>query len=188
MKNIIMSILLLFGVVTLFGQTITVRSDRAADVDFAGFKTFDWADQVDNQLDSGYYFLNDLILKAQVREAVRNEMMGLGYELTDNAPDLIVNFRVFDKPAVLKNLSDYGDDYWGRTSYSNISEATNYEVEAGTLLLSLVDRKSGRLVWNGFASGLIENDQFIKDEGKVIEAVNMIFDEYNQRAREYSRK
>ena len=187
MKHILMTFVLLFGVASLFGQTVTVRSDHA-DVDFSGYKTFDWADQVDNQLDSGFYFLNDLILKAQVREAVRNEMMGLGYELSDNSPDLIVNFRLFDKPARLQSMEDYGDDYWGATSYTNIGENTTYEVDAGTLVVSLIDRKSGKVVWNGFASGLIDNDQFIKDEGRVIEAVTMIFDDYNENAREFTRK
>ncbi len=186
MKNIIFTATMLFGVCSIFAQTITVRSDRA-DVDFSGYKTFDWADQVDDQLDSGYYFLNDLILKAQIREAVRNELMGLGYALTDNDPDLIVNFRVFDRPVTLRSMSDYGNGYWS-DSYKNLRDETEYEVEAGTLLVSLVDRKTGTLVWNGFASGLIDNDQFIKDEGKVIEAVSMIFEEYNQRAREYTRK
>lgn len=187
MKNIIFTLTMLFGVCSIFAQTITVSSDRA-DVDFSGYQTFDWATQVDSQLDSGYYFLNDLILKAQVREAVRNELMGLGYELTDNNPDLIVNFRVFDKPVILTSMSDYGNNYWGSSEYNNLRNKTDYEVEAGTLLISLIDRETGTLVWNGFASGLIDNDQFIKDEGKVIEAVSMIFEEYNQRAREYTRK
>jgi len=57
-----------------------------------------------------------------------------------------------------------------------------------TLLVSMADRESGKVVWQGFASGLIENDAFIKDEGKIREAVNLIFEEYNQRAKEYTRK
>jgi hypothetical protein len=187
MRHIMMSFVLLFAVASLFAQSISVRSDRA-DVEFSGYRTFDWADQVDNQMDSGYYFLNDLILKAQIREAVRNEMMAVGYTPDDNRPDIIVNFRLFDKPVILRSMDDYGSDYWGATSYSNIGDNTSYEVEAGTLLVSLIDRESGRVVWNGFASGLIDNDEFIKDEGKVIEAVSMIFDDYNQHAKDYSRK
>ena len=52
----------------------------------------------------------------------------------------------------------------------------------------MADRESGQVVWQGFASGLIENNTFVKDEGKIHEAVNLIFEEYDQRAREYTRK
>lgn len=183
---------MLLGVVMLmsaaaWAQDITVSSRQGQDIDFTEYKTFDWADQVDNQLDSGHYFLNDLIFKAQIREAVRNEMMAVGYEFDDNAPDLVVNFRVFDKAATISGPQDFGDDYWGAANYKDVAGADGpYEVEAGTLLISLIDKESGAIVWHGFASGLIDNDQFIKDEGKVIQAVNMIFQDFNQNA--YSRR
>jgi hypothetical protein len=52
----------------------------------------------------------------------------------------------------------------------------------------MIDRKNGSIVWQGFASGLINNDQFIKEEGKVREAVNLIFEEYPYRATEYTKR
>ena len=52
----------------------------------------------------------------------------------------------------------------------------------------MADRKSGKVVWQGFASGLIENNSFVKEEGKIREAVNMIFEEFGERAKEYTRK
>jgi hypothetical protein len=169
-------------------QTITVESDRVLDTDFSGYKTFTLASQVDSDLDEGLYFLNDLVMKAQIRDAVKNEMMGLGYEMDPTQPDLIINFRVFEEPVTLKGFEGYGTGYWGDEEYRQISDTTSYDVEAGTLLVSMADRESGRVVWQGFASGLIKNDEFIKDEGKIHEAVNLIFEEYNQRAKEYTRK
>jgi hypothetical protein len=185
------TLIILFVMVCMAGayaQTITVASDRALDTDFGKYKTFYWTSQVDNKLDEGYNFLNDLILKAQVRDAVKAELMGLGYKLDARNPDVLVNFRVFDKPVRLRGMEGYGTGYWGTEQYRSISDTTSYEVEAGTLLVSLVDRKAGSIVWQGFASGLIDNNQFVKDEGKIREAVNMIFDEYGIRAKEYSRK
>jgi hypothetical protein len=170
-------------------QTITVESDRAIDVDFNKYKSFYWASQVDAWLDEGLYFLNDLTMKSMIRDAVKGELMGLGYSLQSENPDLIVNFRVFEKPVTIKGFEGYGTSYWGTDQrYRDISDTASYDVEAGTLLVSLADRESGQVVWQGFASGLIENETFVKDEGKIREAVNMIFEEYNQRASEYSRK
>jgi Domain of unknown function (DUF4136) len=170
-------------------QTISVHSDRALNTDFSKYKTFYWSSQADAWLDEGgIYFLNDLGMKAMIRDAVKSELMGLGYQIDSYEPDMIVNFRVFDKPVTLKGFEGYGSSYWSGQPYRSISDTTSYNVEAGTLLVSLADRKSGQVVWQGFASGLIENNAFVKEEGRIREAVNMIFDEYNQRAKEYTRK
>ena len=180
MKKLSVILLMMFGAFTVFAQDITVESTEAPDVDFAEFKTFDWADQVDNELDAGLYFLNDLVFKAQIREAVRNEMLGAGYDFADDNADLVVNFRVFDKPTTLRSAEDFGPGYWGSISYTTVGEMNSYDVEAGTLMISLVDRESGKIVWHGFASGLIDGDKFVKDEGAVVQAVNMIFRDYSE--------
>lgn len=170
-------------------QRITVESDRALNTDFDKYKTFYFSSQADAWLDDGLHFLNDLHMKALIREAVKGELMGLGYEVQSREPDLIVNFRVFEKPTTIQGFEGYGTSYWGSTErYRDIADKTSYEIDAGTLLVSLADRKSGRIVWHGFASGLIDGDSFIKDEGKIREAVNLIFDEYNQRGSEYSKR
>lgn len=105
-----------------------------------------------------------------------------------SVPDLIVNFRVFGEPVTIKGYEDYGTSYWGDQRFREISDTTSYNLDAGTLIVSMADRESGRVVWQGFASGLIKDNAFMKDEGKIREAVNLIFEEYDQRAREYTRK
>ena len=189
MKKLIWICLISMGSVgAARAQAITVKSDRAPDTDFTGYKTFYWASQVDSWLDDGMYFLNDLTMKAMIRDAVKGELMGLGYQMQSFEPDLIVNFRVFEKPVTLRGYDGNSTSYWGDERYREISDTASYEVEAGTLLVSIADRESGNVVWQGFASGLIRDDAFVKDEGKIREAVNLIFEEYNQRAREYTRK
>ena len=88
----------------------------------------------------------------------------------------------------LKGYEGYGTSYWGDERYREAEDTTSYNVEAGTLLLSMADRESGKVVWQGFASGLIKDQTFIKDESTIRQAVNMIFEEFDQRAKEYTRK
>ena len=185
-----LSVLLMsvFVISAAHAQSITVKADRKLDTDFSKFNTFYFASQADAWLDEGVYFMNDLHMKAVIRDAVKAEMMGLGYELQSSEPDLIVNFRVFNEPVTLKGYSGYGTSYWGDERYREAEDTTSYDVEAGTLLISMADRESGRVVWQGFASGLIENNEFIKEEGTIRETVNLIFEEFNQRAKEYTRK
>jgi len=188
MKQPIIVLIMSFAALAAAAQTITVKSDDIKDTDFTKYNTFYWASQVDNELDEGINFLNDVVLKAQIRDAVKSELTGLGYEINKDNPDLIINFRVFDEPVRLRGSEGYGTHYWGRETVTNASDTTSYELEAGSLIISFADRETGAIVWQGFASGLIYNDEFIKDEGTVKEAVNLIFDEFNRRSKEYTRK
>jgi hypothetical protein len=194
MKKLMMGLVLLFAAAGTYAQ-VTVHAEQGNNIDYSNYKSFAWASSISNDLEPGVYFLNDLVLKAQIREAVKGELMGRGYQLSQNPEqsDMVVNFRVFDKPVTLKGSEGYGDDYWGSSgatssNYSYITDDTSYEVQAGTLLISLADRKNGKVFWQGFASGLIDNNQFVKDEVKIREAVKSIFDEYSQNAKAYSRK
>ena len=190
MKRLMCAWLMSVGFVfAVNAQSITVKADQSLDTDFSDYKTFYWSSQADAWLDEGgMYFLNDLGMKSIIRDAVKGELMGLGYNLQSYEPDLIINFRVFDKPVTLKGYEGYGTSYWGDERYREIDDAASYDVEAGTLLVSMADRESGKVVWQGFASGLIENNVFIKEEGKIREAVNLIFEEFDKRAKEYTRK
>jgi hypothetical protein len=188
MKKVMMGLVLLVSTLFTYAQQVLVRSDHELNTDFSKYKTFYWAPQVVDKTDSEAMFLNDLTFKALIMEAVADEMEGLGYTPDENAPDLIVNFRVFDKPARIKGTEGYGNSYWGGQEYRSISDTTSYKIDPGTLLVSLVDRKQSRMIWHGFASGLLNNNEFVRDEVKIREAVKLIFDEYGQRAPGLTRK
>jgi hypothetical protein len=182
-------IIFLFCFLKLEAQDITVRSYKEDDVDFRKYATYFWASQVDNQTDQGVYFYDDLMLKADIRDAVHAELEGRGYRMDDSNPDLLVNFRVFDKAGTIRGVEGYGSRYWGENeiSFKN-SPVDEIKVDAGTLIISLLDKKEGRLVWQGFASGLIDSKELVKDEGKIREAVNLIFEDYGNRVHEYTRR
>lgn len=167
-------------------MNIQVESDEILNNDFSKYKTYNFSTQVDEELDPGFYFLNDLALKASIREAVKGELEGLGYEREESDPDLVVSFRVFEGPVTLRGFTDegYGAGYWGGTDLQvrEWEDTTSYEVEAGTILLSMLDTELGQVVWQGFASGLLEQDAFNRDEQMVAEAVELLFEEYSYRA------
>ncbi|CCH52915.1 hypothetical protein BN8_01957 [Fibrisoma limi BUZ 3] len=178
----LMWVLALLPVQFAMAQNITVNADKKLNTDFTKYKTYAYASQVDSKLDEGFYFLNDLVLKKRIRDAVTFAMDGRGYKYTRTKPDLLVNFRVFDKPATIKGFTGYGQRYWSNEEYRDPESATTYDVKAGTLLLSLLDMKTGQVVWQGFASGLMDGNVFNRNEDKIREAVTLIFDKYNTRA------
>lgn len=179
---------LVFTSNVLSAQEISVLSREAADGDLSRMKTFAWASQVNSALDAGNYFLNDIVLKADFRDAVNVELDERGYRYDPESADIIINFRVFDEPVVLNTYESYGAAFWGDVEFKKPIDSVDTEFHAGTLIISMVDRVEGKLLWQGFASGLIENNKFVKEEEKVREAVKLIFERYNYRASGYTKR
>ncbi len=161
---------------------VTVDADEKLNTDFKQYKSFTWASQVDSKLDPGFYFLNDLELKDRIRNSVSYELEARGYEMNRQSPDLLVNFRVFDKPATIRSFTDYGTTYFGTDEIRESGDVKMLEVKAGSIVLNLVDKKSGQVVWRGLVSGLTNSNGFDMSENRVKEAVKLMFDRYDYRA------
>ncbi len=165
-------------------------SKKSVMVDAAGntgsnwknYQTYGFASQVDNKLDEGFYFLNDLMLKSEVRESVKHELESRGYNYSNSQPDLIANFRVFDKPATIQSLDQYGPNYWASGEINGYTADQTVQLKPGSVVVHLVDRKTGKLVWQGYASGLMDGNLFNKQEDKIDEAVSLVFDQFTHRA------
>ncbi|WP_338872089.1 DUF4136 domain-containing protein [Spirosoma sp. SC4-14] len=166
-------------------QTVTVNSEAKPNTDFSKYKTYVWASQVDSKLDPGLYFLNDLVLKKQIRDAVAFSMDGRGYKFNRQNPDLIVNFRVFDQPTTIKGYTGAGSDYFTPGEIQTLGDEQDIKVQPGTILINLVDTKTDQAIWTGLASGLTSDNGFDRQQGKIREAVNLIFNKYPYRADSY---
>lgn len=80
MKGVLLLFVVLAGL-SATGQELSVSVWKHADADFGRYKSFDWAAHLDHVLDEHHFFLDDLVLKADVRFAIRNELQERGYEL-----------------------------------------------------------------------------------------------------------
>src|SRR5688572_6099410 len=93
-------------------QDIVVQSFKHPEADFRQYQTYFWAGQASSETDEFSYFMNDLVLKSDIRDAVRTELESLGYSADRQTPDLLINFRVFEQPVKLNGFEGYGVDYW----------------------------------------------------------------------------
>ncbi|QKZ11314.1 DUF4136 domain-containing protein [Spirosoma sp. KUDC1026] len=185
MKTVFFALALLLTATLTQAQQMTTDVDQATDVNFDKYKTYAWASQVDSKLDPGLYFLNDLELKKRIRDAVAFSLDGRGYKFTRNSPDLLVNFRVFDKPTKIEGYESYGVSYFGANEIREPEDKKTFEVPAGSVILNLVDTKSGQVIWRGISSGLTNTNGFDRDENKVKQAINLLFEKYSYRADKY---
>lgn len=154
----------------LAGCAATVRSyvDRTAD--FTRYRTYAWghADTFttgDPRLDNNAFFRDRLQKAADARFAAR------GFEQTDaESADLLLHYHVNITQRI--DVNEIDEPY----GYCDGCGAAVYD--AGTLTLDLVDVRTGRLVWRGWADrsveGVLEKQDWM--ERRIDEAVARILE------------
>jgi hypothetical protein len=150
-----------------------VRSYVAPGVTLREHRTYNWASANqrptgDPRLDSNRFF------EERVRSAVEKQLEVRGFEKTPT-PDLWLHYHA----AVRQDVHVGGCERLG-----DPREECRPEVyDAGTLLIDLVDAKTNRLLWRGWAEGSI--DGVIDDqewmEQRIDEAVARILRKLPQR-------
>jgi len=132
------------------GMTAGAYVDRG--LDFSRYRTFEWGvpDSLptgDPRLDQDPYF-NDRFMGA-----VERGLATRGLVLTDGSPDLRIHYH-----ASVSRLLDANrlDAEYGSCVGEDCSNRV-VEYEAGTLVLDIIDARTERLVWRGWARDSLED-------------------------------
>lgn len=184
MKSLrIIGLLIITAFLTKCTTTSSVITDYDRETDFDQYTTFYWSD--DFQLENGEngeeepLFYNTLV-KKRLKNAIQSEMEGRGYVLSSDDPDLLINSQVVvqEKNAYRNNYPYYYGYY--PFGYNNIP-VRNYK--EGDIVIGLIDKDQRQLVWQGYASGVLDTSTKDRDE-EIRKAVSLIFAKYNHRAGE----
>lgn len=140
------------------------------------YRAYAWASQADD-LGNAEYFLNDPSLKTFVKHAISRQLGSIGYLYNSEQPDLLINFRVFDKPTQISKRSDWGENYWQEGELVHYDETETHTIPEGSVVVQFIDRRAGQIVWQGHVSGLANRGPF-KDRHKIDQAVSFIFRQY----------
>ena len=155
----------LAGCATLHVYSFT---ERGADV--ARYRTYDWAVEApqatgDPRLDSNPFF------EDRVHAAVEKELAKRGFEKADSAEaQLLLHYH-----ARITQDIDLGPV---DPNYGVCDTCTPTVYDAGTLLIDLVDSRTEKLVWRGWAEGGFDNaiDSQELMEMRIDEAVRRIIE------------
>jgi len=154
--------------IALAGCAATIQSyvDRTAD--FATYRSYAWGPPDsfttgDPRLDNNEFFRNRLRNAADTRFAAR------GFEKADSeAADLLIHYHVNITQRIDVNELDQ--------KYGYCEDCRPSVYDAGTLTFDLIDARSGRLVWRGWAErgiqGVLERQDWM--ERQIDEAVMRI--------------
>lgn len=137
---------------TACAATMTVSSHVERGLDFSRYRSFAWgpADALptgDPRLDQNAFF------KDHVQGAVEKLLAQRGLGLANGDADLLIHYHANITRRIDANQADraYGYCAGGDCPTGDIA------YEAGTLVLDIVDARSNRLVWRGWAQRSVED-------------------------------
>ena len=145
--------------------TLTVSSHIERDVDFSEYVTYDWGPRDnfpvgDPRLDNNAFF------RDYVEGAFEKRLAAKGYErAVTGQPDLLLHYHasVHQKVDVYETDREHG--YY--PGYPG-AEAGIVEFEQGTLILDVVDTRTNRLIWRGWAqdsmTGVIDDQRRLEKQ------------------------
>ncbi|PMG50062.1 DUF4136 domain-containing protein [Shewanella sp. 10N.286.52.B9] len=163
-------------------STLKTNTDFDPAVSFDQYKTYSWVEKK-NQ-DASYHL--DGLMDQRVRDAVNNELGQKGLTKADiTEADLLVNYltKVDKKINVDTFNTSFGYyPYYGRRGWGGAgmnTQTTVREYEVGTLIVDLIDNKTGNLVWRGSVADTIRNKNTPEERVQIINsAISQVMSNY----------
>jgi hypothetical protein len=145
------------------------------------------ADTINNAEAEAYTSLLDQHFKT----AINAEMAALGYQYSEQNPQLLVNYmsnvetRSDVRSSPFSINAGYG--YYSRSSsvmfgiplFGNQLEKTNYKV--GTVTIDVIDASEQRLVWQGLVDGRLTKKAMANPQQAISDTVQLIYQHYPTR-------
>ena len=144
--------------------TMTVSAHIERGVSFTEYVTYDWGkpDNLpagDPRLDNNAFF-NDYL-----QGAIEKKMAAMGYERAAGAnADVLIHYHA----SVHQKLDVYESDRPYGYCYGSECQDRVVEYEQGTLVIDMVDARTNKLIWRGWAqdtmTGVIDNQQRLEKQ------------------------
>ena len=156
---------MIFSALTAGCAAMTVSSHLERNVVFSDYATYDWGPRDalptgDPRLDNNPFF------RDYVEGAIERMLAARGYErATGIAADVLVHYHASVTDRVDVNSVDMSHGY----CYANC-EPRVIQYREGTLIIDLVDRRTNKVVWRGWAQATM--DGVIDDQDRLEQHVD----------------
>ena len=189
MKKIFLILTACLMAFAIKAQNVVVGADNSFKNSLNDYSTYAWSKNID-QIPSdqvyisptGVYVFNNESVRSKIKDAIEYELSAKGYKKDENNPDLLVLFTVTERPGKLTTYNGYQKIDNGFDSVRTPQDVTTTNIDAGTLIITIIDAKSGAVAWQGYASGILK-PEMLNDESQVRQAVDDIFSKFNFKAK-----
>lgn len=176
MKTSFIKSLMVVGVAGLIFTScnITSHTERVAGINFSNYKTFAWAnsgntkktDRADNN-----------IVDNNIKNSISGELEKKGWAEVENNPDVLLDYTIAVKRGIMHESDPvyaypYTPYLYGRRGIYSIwypsalmdYNSHNVPFHEGELTVNMVDVKTNKLIWQGWAEGEINNRNITSKE------------------------
>ena len=145
-------LLFLLVCTVFFGCSVKVHTGFDAKHDFSKYKTFCWLAGCEFTY-TGPAYLDDSLLRERIKEAITVELGRKGLTKDEDNPDLLVDFHIS-----VQNESSiiYHHQEEDRYYYQPFPEEEVINYLKGTIVIDMVDKPEGHMVWRSEAIGYME--------------------------------
>jgi hypothetical protein len=172
-------------------KTAVVGKNADINADFTNLKTYSWTTDIDNIPNDrifigpdGVYVFNNESGRKMIKDAIKYQLDARGYTMNSNNPDMLISFLVLEQPGHLRTTNGYVTVEGGEKVRTK-DNVTYTDVKPGTLIVNITNLKTGKMIWQGFASGILQADQ-MRDQAKVRQAVSSVFKQFNHSNNNYN--
>jgi hypothetical protein len=171
--------------ITLWGCTsMNIGSESSTQID--GYRTYAWIRREKDFQHSDPLIDNDTV-EARVIRYVNHELTAKGYTIDATAPDLLIDYDIVTQTkqyqvqqpvySPVYNVPYYYNNQ-GNTAFVAPStyilsyKTVNVPYEDGTVTIYMLDRRTSKLIWRGWAEGSVDNvDSFERELPKDLAAI-----------------
>jgi hypothetical protein len=148
---------------------LEVKSDYDESADFSAYTTYVWGElPTPPEGEKASPRINDLLLR-RVREAIEAKLETMGIRKVEQRED--AGARVLFHINVAEKLRVPNDPYYA------FYQVESYE--EGTLVIDVVDMKTGKLAWRGTAQSRVQEHRTPQErQARIRDAVAAILDRY----------
>ncbi len=163
-------VLLLLGVGC--GPAAHIEKDQS--VNFSEYTTYTWADKDEHKGRK-----DNNLTEANIRNAVNRELRKTGWNETKRRPDILLSYDLLVERSMKERTNPVYTQPFSRVVYSPYYRryfVVNYPpqfagydrdsrtVKEGTITLTMIDAKTGKTVWQGWATDEINNRNLTSKE------------------------
>ncbi|MFY0599404.1 MAG: DUF4136 domain-containing protein [Cyclobacteriaceae bacterium] len=182
MKNIIGILLISLLSGCIVEREYIVDYDYSYRGNFKKYRTFSFLSTGDSINFNG---MSDNLIKDEIERRMKSQ----GYVLKEKRPSILIAYKIFGEDFKLQgyeqvDLENWEDNY-GQYELSDdqIAEIDiarynerDIDLRKGTLLIDFIDTKSHSVIWQGYASGLFDDETLFSKDAKY--AVRTILNQY----------
>lgn len=155
----------------------TIRSDHDTTVEFAGWSTWAWAPP---GAEVGVGEVSASLHDARIRRSVEAALAERGYEQAPaGEADFLVAYRVLVTSE--SDVTVWDDPDWGYRWRRNWrpTHVSVHRYEMGSLILDLIQRRSGSIAWRGWAEAEVQRSVSAEERDRRIDlAVRQILERF----------